>query len=29
MNDLEDKLNTIAYVITLIVEAISIYVTNK
>ena len=29
MNDLEDKLNTIAYVITIIVEAIYIYVTNK
>ena len=29
MNDLEDKLNTIAYVITIIVEAIYIYVTNN
>ncbi len=29
MNDLDDKLNTIAYVITIIVEAIYIYVTNK
>ena len=29
MNDLEDKLNTIAYVITIIVEAIYIYVTNS
>ena len=29
MNDLEDKLNTIAYVITIIVEEIYIYVTNK
>ena len=29
MYDLEDKLNTIAYIITIIVEAIYIYTTNK
>lgn len=29
MDNIEDKLNTIAYLVTIIVEAIYIYVTNK